>query len=175
RDEPAAVAEPAPLGMDRDVQQMDLVGDAPAAGVADDPGTRQRLLLGHHEPGERRRELLLEERPRPRPREGAALDLEDGTEIVASHVTQGEVRDLVPDGHRFTSPAHDRRAPGETGPERGETDERPRPDTPALDRLVERDRDGGGGRVAVALDVVEDLLLRQLEPHRDELADAEVR
>src|SRR5205809_175005 len=73
------------------------------------------------------------------------------------------------------SPPHERRAPGEAGAEGREADERARPDAPLLDGLVQRDRDRRRGRVAVALDVVEHLLLGQLEAHRHQLADTQVR
>src|SRR5207253_3815693 len=73
------------------------------------------------------------------------------------------------------SPANERRRPGEACAERGQTDERSRPDASGELRLVQGDRDGGRGGVPVAVDVVDDLLLGKLEPLRDQLACEMVR
>src|SRR5207247_4568094 len=69
------------------------------------------------------------------------------------------------------SPPHERRAPGEAGAEGGEADEGARLDATLLDGLVERDRDRGGGRIGVVLDVVEHLLLGQYEHLRLKMSD----
>src|SRR5262249_60173659 len=60
----------------RDVEQVHLVRDAPAAAVPDEHRTRVRLLDGYGELRERRGQLLLEKGARPGLREGAPLDLE---------------------------------------------------------------------------------------------------
>ena len=62
----------------------------------------------------------------------------------------------------------------ESRAESRETDEVSRPDPSLPLRLVENEGKRGGGRVAVALDVVEHLLVRQAEP-KDALNSAAAR
>src|SRR5262249_29074252 len=79
----------------RDVEQVHLVGDAPAAAVADEHGARVGLLDRHRELREGRRQFLLEEGARPGLPEGAPLDLEHRGQVVAAHGPQDEGRAQV--------------------------------------------------------------------------------
>src|SRR5207253_596995 len=92
-------ATPAPLGMDGDVQQVHLVGHAPAAAVADHGRPEPPLFHGHGQPREGSGELLLEEGARPGLGEGAALDLEHGHEILAPHLAERDRPYLLADRH----------------------------------------------------------------------------
>src|SRR5207253_417219 len=76
---------------------------------------------------------------------------------------------------RTASGAHQCGAPVKSGAEADEADEVPVLDPAGLAGFVQSDRDRRRGRVAVALDVVEDLLVRQLERALDHLVDAQVR
>ncbi len=85
--------------MDRDVQQVDLVGHPPPAGVADHLRPGDGLLHRHHQARERGRQLLLEEGARPGLRERAPLDVEHGGQVLTPHVAQERTRQLGSDGH----------------------------------------------------------------------------
>src|SRR6266704_1059870 len=98
-DQHPPVPQAAPLGMDRDVQQVDLVGHPPPAGVADHLRPGDGLLHRHHQARERGRQLLLEEGARPGLRERAPLDVEHGGQVLAPHVAQERARQLGSDGH----------------------------------------------------------------------------
>src|SRR6266566_2712823 len=72
-------------------------------------------------------------------------------------------------------PANGRASPGEPGAERSEEQQVAAPQTPLREGLVERDRDGSGGGVAVLLDVYIHLLVGQPEALLHHLDDAQVR
>ena len=148
---------------------------------ADDPPRARRRARPRPCSRLRRRELLLEEGPRPRLRERALLDREDGVEVGALHRPE---RDLRLPRRRSRSRARSARARHQRisadaqvkpAPNAARQTSEPSRTRPAAPRLVERERDRGGRRVPVPLDVVEHLLGRQLEPHRDQLRDAQVR
>src|SRR5262249_16383933 len=80
-----------------------------------------------------------------------------------------------PSGRPARLPPNQRRSPREPGAESDQADEIVALDATALDRLVETERDGGRGGVAVLLDVVDDLLFRQVKGLLHELVDAQVR
>src|SRR6185295_9491377 len=71
-------------------------------------------------------------------------------------------------------PANGGGGPGEAGAERGEDDQPAPRDVPLGDALRQGQRDAGGGGVAVALDVVEHLVVAQLQALLHRLGDAEV-
>src|SRR6266853_6401296 len=72
-------------------------------------------------------------------------------------------------------PAYGRARPGEPGAERSENQEITSPQSPFGERFVERDRDGGGSRVAVLLDIGVDLLVAEAERFLHHLGDSLVR
>src|SRR5262249_54573690 len=69
----------------------------------------------------------------------------------------------------------ERGAPVQPRAERREADEVSRADAPGGLRLVVDEREGRRGRVAVLLDVVEDLVVREAEALLGRLVDAEIR
>src|SRR5512144_959723 len=85
------------------------------------------------------------------------------------------------DGGPHTAPFVRRRLPPqrhapphESRSESREREEISPPDPPGSHALVERDRDRGGGRVPVALDIVVDLVVPQAEGALHHLRDAKV-
>src|SRR5258706_5253649 len=76
---------------------------------------------------------------------------------------------------RLALPSQQHRAPGEASAEGGEEDEVAGVQAAQRDRLGERDVDGGGAGVAVAVDVDERAVHRQPQSLGRRLDDAQVR
>src|ERR1700675_788698 len=82
-------------------------------------------------------------------------------------------RSMLSMGSRL--PANGRARPREPGAERSENQEIASVQSSFGHRFVEGDRDGGGGRVAVLLDVREDLVVAEIERLLHHLDDSQVR
>src|SRR5690606_38999164 len=71
-------------------------------------------------------------------------------------------------------PANQCTSVGQARPKRDEQGGVARADSAASSRLIERERNRGGGRVAVAVDIDEEAIERELEVLRDGIDDAQV-